>query len=106
MEDYGHFADRVVYMNIKPSKEMIETCRDFLLKLSSISWLSWKHNEKGVPAFHCTIVSKLPNGKFEEIWPFLIKHPFKFQCFFDNITIMRWDKDKWILHKCYPLNDK
>jgi 2'-5' RNA ligase len=106
MENYGHFGDRVAYMNIEPSKGMIETCRSFLLVLRDLPWLEWKRNENGKPIFHCTVVSKLPKGKFEDIWPYLLQHPFKFKCSFDNITIMQWNKDKWVIHESFPLKEE
>jgi hypothetical protein len=106
MENYGHFGDKVTYMNIEPSGAMIEVCTSYLSKLKTIPLLEWKRNENGPGIFHCTIVSKLPKGKFNDIWTFLIQHQFKFHNHFDNITIMSWNKDKWIIHKSFQLKLK
>ena len=106
MENYGHFNDRVAYMKINASREMKDICSSYLTELKTIPWLEWKRNENKQPIFHCTIVSKLPSGKFSEIWPFLTGLPYKFYCHFDNITIMRWNGDEWTIHKSFSLKLK
>lgn len=103
MDGYGHFGDRVAYMDIQPSHEMVETCSKYVSELRKIPWLQWKSNEKGSRIFHCTVVSKLSKGKFDGIWHYLSNHSFNFRCKFDNITVMRWDKDKWTIHKSFLL---
>lgn len=103
IDNYGHFSDKVVYMKIIPDQQMIDTCKSYISCLKYLNWLEWKASEGGRIVFHCTIVSRLPKGKFDDIWEHVSKYPCNFNCKFDNITIMKWDMDHWVIHKSFKL---
>jgi 2'-5' RNA ligase len=89
LSDYGHFRNSVVFMDVQLSKEAEDTHNNYIECLKKINWLEWKDNEKKHKVFHCTIVTKLFLDKFKEIWDYVIKYPYKYNSFFDNISIDR-----------------
>lgn len=99
LRDYGHFRESVVYMNVQPSKESIKIHDQYIDKLSEIKWLQWKGNEGKGRIFHCTVVSKLFKDKFKEVRDYVNKFPFCFEQYFDNITILCWERDRWVTYK-------
>ena len=103
IKDFNHFRDAVVYMDIHPSKDALQTHDDFIDSLKTLTWLDWKHNEGKGKVLHCTLVSKLPHWKFKDIWDFVNQHDCDFNAYFDNISILRWDKDRWVTYKEYKL---
>jgi 2'-5' RNA ligase len=104
VEGFGHFSDAVVFMNVKPSQKAEDVHDRYIDELSKISWLDWKAKEGKGKKFHCTIVSKLKSDKFKDIWDYCNKHHYSFHTFFDNITIMKWEQDKWIVYKSLQLS--
>ncbi len=103
IDNYGHFSDKVVFMKIIPEEGMVSISKDYISWLKKIAWLEWKPKENGSIVFHCTVVSKLPKDKFQNIWEYVKDYSCSFSCAFDNITIMKWDIDRWIIHKSYNL---
>lgn len=106
LEGYGHFRDAVVYMDVHASNEAVKVHDDFIDRLKTTDWLDWKRNEGKGKVFHCTLVSKLPPGKFPEIWQYVSDFPFSYSTFFDNISILVWEKDRWITYKEYRFKDR
>lgn len=106
IEGYGHFRDAVVYMDVHASNEAVKVHNDFIDRLKSIDWLEWKRNEGKGRVFHCTLVSKLPPGKFQEIWQYVSSFNYSFPTYFDNISILVWEKDRWITYKEYKFKDR
>jgi 2'-5' RNA ligase len=105
LKDYGHFRDAVVFMDVKPSKEAERTHDYYIDELHKISWLDWKPNEGKGKTLHCTIVSKIRNDKFEAIWNYCNKHSYNFSINFDNISIMKWEQDRWVLYKSFKFQN-
>lgn len=106
MSGYNHFNDNVIYMDIKPSIDTRKNCEAYKNLLRTIPGLDWKRNESKKHKFHCTVVSKLSKDSFEHIWFYVNHFPYSFDCSFDNITIMRLDKDGWVVEKSYRLQEK
>lgn len=105
IKDFGHFRDAVVFMDIIPSKEAVKVHDEYIDALKTVSWLEWKRNEGKGRVFHCTLVSKLPSDKFQPIWDFTENLSCDFNNKFDNISILKWEKDRWITYKEFPLNE-
>lgn len=103
MEGYDHFKNNVVFMDIKPSKETISAVESYISALKVVPNLQWKPNEKGKRRFHCTIVSRMPEDKYTDIWNFVHNHKYSYQVYFDNISILIWSKYRWVTHKEYSL---
>lgn len=96
LKNFGYFRNSVVYMDVIPSKEAIDIHDKYIDVLSEVKWLEWKRNEGKGRVFHCTVVSKLFSDKFKLIWDYVNQIPFSFDSYFDNISILRWDKNKWV----------
>lgn len=96
IDGFGHFREDVVFMDVRPSSEAIKVHDDFIDLLKNVDWLEWKRNEGKGRVFHCTLVSKIPRGKYHDIWNYTISHNCSFHIQFDNISILRWDKDRWV----------
>lgn len=103
LKNYGHFREDVVYMSVYPSKAAVQIYNDLIDTLKNIKWLEWKRNEGRGKIFHCTLISKIPKGKFQGIWDYSNQFIFHFNAFFDNITVLRWEKDKWVIYKEFKL---
>lgn len=105
IEGFGHFRDSVVFMKINMSKEGIKVHDNFIEKLKSIPDLEWKANEGREKVFHCTVVTRIRDYKFKDIWDYVNKYNDKayFKIYFDNITILIWNRDKWVTYKEYNL---
>lgn len=102
---FNHFRTDVVFMRVTPSKESLQIHDEFINKLKNISWLPWKaHEGEGKnKMFHCTIVSRLKEDKFQPIWNYVNKYNPQFNTYFDNISILKWENYRWITYKEYIL---
>jgi 2'-5' RNA ligase len=103
VEGYGHFRSNVVYMKLKLSNEAILIYKNYIDLLRQVPWLEWKSNESKEKVFHCTIVTKINEYKFNDIWNYVNKFPCSFSLLFNNISILKWNKDRWITYKEYTL---
>ncbi len=103
IKDFGHFRDSVIFMNVNLSEKAKKVHNAFIDELKNIKWLDWKPNERKNKIFHCTIVTKLKHEKFIPIWSYTSELHCDFKCNFDNITIMKWDKNKWVVYKKFNL---
>lgn len=73
MNKYNHFDDRVIYMNVNMSNEG--------------------------KVLHVTLTSKKVPPIYNEVWEYVNKYSFNFNCYFDNISIFKWVDNNWKLHK-------
>lgn len=103
IKNYGHFREDVVYMSVNPSLAAIKIYNDLIDLLKTIKWLEWKKSEGKGKIFHCTLISKIPSGKFKAIWDYSNQFLFDFEADFDNITVLRWEKDKWSIYREFKL---
>jgi 2'-5' RNA ligase len=106
LDGFGRFRDDVIYMDIKTSQEAVKVHDDYIDALKTLPWLEWKRNEGKGRVFHCTIISKIPDGKFKDIWNYTLNFNCYFENKFDNISILKWEKDRWITHKEYKFKDR
>lgn len=106
LEGFGHFRQDVVFIDIKVSDKAKEVHDSFIDKLKAVKNLEWKRNEGKNRVFHCTLVSKLDHNMFDSIWDYVSSFECSFKENFDNISILRWDGDKWITYKEYKLLKK
>ncbi|MEW9097028.1 MAG: 2'-5' RNA ligase family protein [Clostridiaceae bacterium] len=101
---FNHFRDAVIFMNVLPSKEAIDIHDQFIDELTNIPWLHWKPHEGKEKVYHCTIVSRLKSDKFSPIWNHVNKYNPQFKTYFDNISILKWNGERWDVYKEYFLN--
>lgn len=97
------FRNNVVFMKINPSSEALQLHQEFIDELKKISWLNWKQHEDETKIFHCTIVSRLNEQNFTSIWNYVNNFYPEFEFFFDNISILKWEKDRWVTYKSYKI---
>ncbi|WP_050607852.1 2'-5' RNA ligase family protein [Clostridium niameyense] len=103
IKGFNHFGNRVVYMEVNPSKNAIDLHNNFIYKLKTLNEISFKANENKNKVFHCTIVTKFPQEKFSPIWEYINNFYPNFNTYFDNISILKWNKNKWITYKEFKL---
>lgn len=103
MEGINHFRDNVVFLDIHPSKEAVSIHDKYIDELKKLNWLEWKKNDGKGKKFHCTVVSKRINHKFNDIWDYVLEYNPYFETYFDNIAILRWKDYKWETYKEYSL---
>lgn len=105
LEGYGHFREDVIFMDIIPSEEAIKVHDEYIEQLEVINGLTWSKNEGKGRKFHCTVVSKRIREKYNDIWNYVKNYPCSFECYFDNISILIWDKNKrrWVTYRSYKL---
>lgn len=103
LEGFDSFRKDVVFIDIKPSKEAVQTHDKYIEVLNKLDWLEWKENEGKGKRFHCTIVSRRIREKYNEIWDYVNKFNPSFDMYFDNISILIWKNSRWETYKEYKL---
>lgn len=98
---FDYFRDAVVFMRVLPSKGAIEIHDQFIDELKTLTWLDWKPHEGKDKVYHCTIVSRLKPDKFHPIWDYVNKYNPQFHTYFDNISILKWNGERWETYKEY-----
>lgn len=101
----GHFGTSTIFMQVHLDNNALAVYDDYIKELRKLPWLEWRGRHDGEGKnFHATIVTKLREEKFNDIWNYasLKYNPF-FLSHFDNISILRWDKDKWVTFKEFML---
>jgi 2'-5' RNA ligase len=105
IEGIGHFGTSTVFMSVHPNDGSLKIYHDYINELRKFPWLEWRGANDGAGKnFHATIVTKLRIDKFNDIWAYA-KQNYNphFSLYFDNISILRWDKGRWITYKEYIL---
>lgn len=70
LDGFDNFENRVIYVNINPSKELKQLREELAQELRSVSKLSeFDHDKKFT--FHSTLVLKDISSKFDKIWKYL-----------------------------------
>ena len=103
LEDYGHFDNRVVYMKVHMSEEGKILHNNLIDELEKIDFINFQSYDGKNKVFHVTISSKKIKKIYDELWDYVNKIPFKFNCFFDNICSYKWEDNTWKLHKEFNL---
>lgn len=98
-----HFRDNVIYMGIDLSEEAVRIYDEFIEALRTQPYLTWKRNEGGEKVFHCTIATHLKENNFNDIWQYCSKYSPDFPIYFDNISILRWETDRWVTYREFDL---
>ena len=85
------------------SKEGIELHNKLIDVLGSISYINFTSTDGKNKVFHVTISSKRIQKIFNELWDYVTNIPCEFTCYFDNISIYKWENNTWNLHKEFLL---
>ncbi len=103
IDGFDHFHDRVVYMNVKMSKEAKFVHDKLMDELEEIGVIFGKNEDKS-KIFHVTVASKNVKPNFVAIWNYVLDIPCYFEVYFDNISIYKWENNTWVLYRYFPLN--
>ncbi len=104
LKGIGHFDNKVIFIEVEPSKEMKLLYAEFVKELENLRWVPWNQYDKENIHFHATLAEKFEEDKFERIYKFASKEKPDFDLELDNICILKKPKDKWILYKKFKLN--
>lgn len=103
IKGYGHFDNRVIYMDVIMSIEGKILHDELIDELDKINYISFKPTEGKDKIFHVTVSSKKIQNIFDKLWSYVSVIPCDFNCNFDNICIYKWENNTWKLHKEYSL---
>lgn len=99
MNGYNHFDDRVIYMDVNMSNEG-KVLHDKLIDvLNDFEYIEFNKKDGKDKIFHVTLTSKKVPPIYNEVWEYVNKYSFNFNCYFDNISIFKWVDNNWKLHK-------
>lgn len=103
LKGYDHFDDRVIYMHVEMSKEG-QALHDRLIDaMGKIPYIQFDKQDGKDKVFHVTISSKRIQPIYEKLWKYVHQYPCDFDCLFDNISLYRWETNKWVLEKAFRL---
>lgn len=98
-----HFRDNVIYMGIELSQEALDIYDEFIGILRAQPYITWKRNEAGEKVFHCTLATHLKENNYNDVWQYLSEYNPDFPIYFDNISVLRWETDRWVVHREFQL---
>lgn len=99
IEGYDHFDDRVIYMKINMSQEAKAVHDKLIDNMSTIPYINFEEKEGKNKVFHVTLASKKLRPLYNKVWDYVKQYPCKFQCFFNNVTIYKWEEGTWKLYR-------
>lgn len=103
LEGYGHFGDRVVFMDVKMSEAAKEVHDRLIDVMSKVPYISFDKKDGKNKNFHVTVASKRIQQVFDKVWDYAVNMPYDFDCMFDNISLYKWENNTWILKHEYIL---
>lgn len=104
MKGYHHFDRRVIYMDVKMSKEAKEVHDRVIDVLESFPYIQCNNKDGKDKIFHVTVSSKKIEPIYDQLWEYVHRYPCDFDCLFDNISLYRWGEAKWVLEEVFELN--
>lgn len=105
LESFSHFDDRVIFMDVKMSKEGKILHDKLIERLEKLPYINFNKKDGKDKKFHVTITSKKLPPKFKVVWDYVNEFSCNYHCVFDNITIYKWEDSTWNLYKEYTLLD-
>jgi 2'-5' RNA ligase len=102
LEGFGHFGFRTVYLDVKRSREsilLVRECIDTLKK--NAPWMSFGPLEGN--KLHASVARFLSRRQFQRMWKLLKTSRPHFHTTLDNLTILKKDGARWIVHANIPL---
>lgn len=101
---FDHFEDKVVFAKIDPDAKVISLVQKLRENLELIpgvqkdKHLTWKP--------HATLAFRLSPEKITTIWNYVttLEKP-NFTALFDNITLFRFENEKWVVEKKFAITN-
>ncbi|MBE6054952.1 MAG: 2'-5' RNA ligase family protein [Clostridium sartagoforme] len=103
MERYNHFDDRVIYMDVNMSKEGKELHNRLIDLLGEFHYIKFNKKDGKDKNFHVTLTSKKVPPIFNKLWDYVNQYSFNFSCYFDNISIYKWEESTWKLYREFKI---
>ena len=105
LDGLGHIGEDVIYIDVKPSPEMLSTVKDLMEILHKVENITFDEFDAIENDFHATVAfRKLKPFDFNEVWEYLNKEEkIDFDMKFDNIAIMKKEEDKWYADRVWEL---
>ncbi|MBD7913400.1 MULTISPECIES: 2'-5' RNA ligase family protein [Clostridium] len=104
IDGYGHFNERVIYMNVNMSKEGKALHDRLISEMSLIPYIKFDKKDGKNKIFHVTIASKNLGPIYDKVWGYVNENLCDFNdCYFDNIVIYKWEDNTWKVFKEYNL---
>ncbi|MCT8976786.1 2'-5' RNA ligase family protein [Clostridium sp. CX1] len=105
IEGFGKFRRDVVFMDVQVSLEAKKVHDQLIEELGKIPWIEFKRNEGKDKVFHCTILSRRIQDKFDQIWDYVNKYDCNFDSYFDNLSLYQWKDNTWILDRQFKFKE-
>ena len=105
---FKSFHKNVIFVDIKLSDKAYRAFLDLIDELRKILWMSWEEYDSPDFKFHATIASDCKKN-YTEILEFIKGKENFFECWFDNITILKADAvidgvTTFETYKTFPIN--
>lgn len=100
---FSHFLREVIFLKINETKEMRNVQKGLVSKLKELNWITWNEHDGKNMKFHATIARHDIGTKFDDIYSYVNDHERIFESKFNNIAIMKKNKETWKLYKEFKL---
>ncbi len=104
---FGGFAHKVVFIDIKPTENARKLFIKLFRQLKTRPWMQWDKFDSETLHFHATLAKEV-NDKYDEVIEFLKGKEKYFDSFFDNISIIEFEKTdgvitEWDIYRRFAL---
>lgn len=103
IDGYGHFDNRVVYMDVNMSKQAKELHDRLIDAMGEVPYIDFDRKDGKDKTFHITVASKRIQPIYKKLWEYVKDYPCQFGCYFDNISIYKWETYTWKLYREFKL---
>lgn len=103
LSGFGNFDGNVIFINSILPAEAQNTFWMLIKSLKVLDWMTWNKYDSENRHFHSTIAAFDIKEKFTSIWEYLKQFNPNFEIYFDNVTILKEEKGRWVLHKEFRL---
>lgn len=101
---FGHFQNKVVFLDVELPQNTSRVVKELQWALNGIHDIQWGAHEP-LENLHVTIAKKSIAEKFDSIWEYLCeKEPLQFDLLLDNVALLRFENDAWVVDSVYVLN--
>jgi 2'-5' RNA ligase len=102
---FNHFNRDVLFLDVRLSNEAKNTLNAFISMLKQVPWMPWDRYDGENLHPHVTVAENCKEV-FDELWTFVKQNEQSFNCYFDNITILKMvgiedGIDKWQVYKSF-----
>ena len=102
IKKFGNFDKKVIFTRAS-SKNLDKFYGKFTKKLNELEWIKWENFEKGKHNFHATLCYTQDKNQFKKINKYLSDRNPDYKLKFDNITILKKPKNKWIVQRTFSI---